>query len=38
MIHQIRKRNHHKNAVVHGVLSDGYQFDFLRLDNENKVR
>lgn len=37
MVHEIRKRNFKKNAIVYGVVSDGYSFTFLRIDNDRRV-
>lgn len=37
MIQAIGKQNSHKNAIMYGVLSDGVEFVFLRLDNDHQV-
>lgn len=37
MVHTIRKRNFHGNAIVYGVVTNGYSFTFLRVDNESRV-
>ncbi|KAL2002762.1 hypothetical protein VTN02DRAFT_6041 [Thermoascus thermophilus] len=36
MVHQIRKGLKKPNAIVYGCCSDGYRFDFLKIDNESR--
>lgn len=36
MVHDIRKRVQ-KNCIVYGCCSDGFRFDFLRIDNDSRV-
>jgi hypothetical protein len=37
MVHTIRKNNHGQNATVYGVVSDSFEFTFLRIDNDRRV-
>lgn len=37
MIHNICKQEGRMNTMVYGCVSDGDQFTFLRIDNEDKV-
>lgn len=34
MIHTIRKQRSYEKAVVYGIVSDGRDYTFLRIDNE----
>jgi hypothetical protein len=36
MVHEVR-RNFKRNAIDYGVISDGYSFTFIRIDNERCV-
>jgi hypothetical protein len=38
MIHMIRKSENRENAVIWGVVSNGREWLFLRIDNDTKVR